>query len=101
MYALKRMAIEAGYYQKTSKAKAPEFSETFIGFVENNGRSFELGVASRYHLRYHPLGMVKMATGFGLKMITKGRMDFTPPKIKGITQLKAILKKSKELGGEA
>ncbi|MEE8357067.1 MAG: 4Fe-4S dicluster domain-containing protein [Anaerolineales bacterium] len=101
MYALKRMAIEAGYYQKTNKAKAPEFSETFIGYVENNGRSFELGVASRYHLRYHPLGAVKMATGFGLKMITKGRMDFTPPKIKGITQLKAILKKSKELGGEA
>jgi heterodisulfide reductase subunit C len=101
MYALKRMAIEAGYYQKTSKAKAPEFSETFIGYVENNGRSFELGVASRYHLRYHPLSIVKMATGFGLKMITKGRMDFTPPKIKGITQLKKILKKSKELGGEA
>jgi heterodisulfide reductase subunit C len=101
MYALKRMAIQAGYYQETSKAKAPEFSETFIDFVENNGRSFELGIAMRYHLRYHPVDAFKMAAGMGLQMIAKGRMDLTPPKIKGIKQLKAILKKSKELGGES
>lgn len=101
MYALKRMAIKAGYYQKASKDKAPEFSETFIGFVENNGRSFELGLATRYHLRYHPVDAFKMAAGLGLKMITKGRMGLTPTKIKGIKQLKTILKKAKELGGEA
>ena len=101
MYALKRMAIKAGYYKKTKKAKAPEFSETFIDFVENNGRSFELGIAMRYHLRYHPLDAFKMAAGMGLQMISKSRMDLSPPKIKGIDQLKAILKKAKELGGEA
>ncbi len=101
MYALKRMAIQAGYFQKTSKTKAPEFSETFIDFVENNGRSFELGIAMKYHLRYHPVDAFKMATGMGLQMITKGRLDLIPPKIKGIKQLKAILKKSKEFGGEA
>lgn len=101
MYSLKRKAIEAGYYQEAGKDKAPEFSEMFIDYVENNGRSFELGLATRYHLRYHPLDAFKMATGMGLKLITKGRMDLTPPKIRGIDQLKAILKKSKELGGEA
>lgn len=101
MYALKRMAIKEGLYQKLGKDKAPEFSETFIGFVENNGRSFELGLATRYHLRHHPLDAVKMATGMGLQLFTKGRMDLIPPKIKGVDQLKAILKKSKELGGEA
>jgi hypothetical protein len=42
-----------------------------------------------------------MATGMGLQLFTKGRMDLIPPKIKGVDQLKAILKKSKELGGEA
>lgn len=98
MYALKRMGIKAGYYKQD---KAPEFSETFIDFVENNGRSFELGLATRYHLRYHPLDAVKIATGMGLKLMTKGRMDITPPKINNIDQLKAILNKSKELGGEA
>jgi heterodisulfide reductase subunit C len=98
MYSLKRLAIAAGHYQKD---KAPEFSQTFIDYVESNGRSFELGLAMRYHLRYHPIGAVKMATGMGLKMITRGRMELTPTKIKNLPQLKSILKKAKELGGEA
>ncbi len=100
MYALKRLAIKEGHYQKAGKDKAPEFSETFIDFVENNGRSFELGLATRYHLRYHPVDAFKMATGMGLKMFTRGRMDLLPPRIKNISQLKAILAKAKELGGE-
>lgn len=101
MYTLKRLAIKEGYYQERSQEHAPEFSETFCDFVESSGRSFELGLAMRYHLRYHPLGAVKMATGMGLKMISRGRMDLTPTKIKNLPQLKAILKKAKELGGEA
>jgi hypothetical protein len=45
--------------------------------------------------------MVGMATGFGLDMLRKGRMDITPTRIKDLDGLKAILKKAKELGGEA
>ncbi len=101
MYSLKRMAIQEGLYQESSAADAPEFSETFIDFVENYGRSFELGLATRYHLRHHPLNAVKMATSMGLGMLLRGRMDLTPKRIKGIKQLKAILAKAKELGGTA
>ncbi len=101
MYTLKRMAIKAGYFKKIDQDKAPEFSETFCDLVENNGRSFEMGVVMRHHLRYHPVSAVKLAMGMGLKMISKGRMDFTPTKIKNLPQLKSILKKAKELGGEA
>ena len=97
MYTLKRMAIKEGAYHESSAADAPDFSETFIDFVEGYGRSFELGLATRYHLRHHPLGAMKMA-GFGLGMLMKGRMDLTPNKIEGIDQLKAILAKAKELG---
>jgi len=100
MYTLKRRAIKAGYYRNPSKEKAPEFSETFCDFVENNGRSFELGIAMRYHLRYHPVGAMKMATGMGRKMLSRGRMDITPTRIKNIAQLKSILNKAKELGGQ-
>lgn len=96
MYALKRMAIREGQYRESSAAEAPGFSETFIDFVENNGRSFELGLATRYHLRHHPLNAVKMASTMGLEMFRKGRMDLTPKRIKGIDQLKAILAKAKE-----
>jgi quinone-modifying oxidoreductase subunit QmoC len=93
MYTLKGMAIKAKLY---SDSTAPDFSQTFVGMVETYGRGFELGLASRHYLRYFPLrlpGMMPM--GFG--MITKGRMPIRPHKIKGMSQLKAILKRAKQL----
>lgn len=100
MYTLKRMAIKEGYYRESTAADVPDFSQTFIDYVENYGRSFEFGLATRYHLAHHPLDMVKMAP-LGLGMWRKGRMDLTPKKIKNINQLKVILEKAKQLGGEA
>jgi heterodisulfide reductase subunit C len=100
MYTLKRMAIEEGYYRESTAADAPDWSETFIDFVRNYGRSFELGLATRFHLSHHPLDAVKMA-GFGLGMWTRGRMDLTPTRIKNMPQLKAILEKAHQLGGSA
>lgn len=97
MYTLKRMAIAEGYYRESSASDAPDFSGYFIDYVENYGRSFELGVATRYHLRHRPLDTVKMA-GFGLGMMRKGRVDLTPKRIKNMSQLKAILAKAKALG---
>ena len=101
MYSLKRMAIKEGLYQESSTPAASDFSGTFIDFVEDYGRSFEVGLATRYYLRHNPLGMVKMATSMGIGMFLKGRMDLTPNRIKDIKGLKAILNKAKELGGEA
>jgi heterodisulfide reductase subunit C len=98
MYTLKRMAVKEGMYKESSAADAPEFSETFIGNVENYGRSFELGLATRFHLSHHPLDMPKMAP-MALDMLRRGRIDLTPNRIKQIDQLKAILAKAKELGG--
>ncbi len=101
MYTLKRMAIRQGYFQESSSPEASDFSGTFIDFVEGYGRSFELGLATRYHLRHNPLGMVKMATSMGLGMFRRGRMELLPTRIKGIKELKAILNKAKEVGGDA
>jgi len=98
MYSLKRMAITEGCYHESTASDAPDFSETFIDYVESYGRSFELGLATRFHLRHHPIGALKLAP-FGLNMLRKGRMDLTPTKIKGMAQLKAILSKAKEVGG--
>jgi heterodisulfide reductase subunit C len=100
MYSLKRMATREGYSRKSSSPSAPEFSQTFVDFAENYGRSFELGVATRFILTHNPLGMVKMAP-MGMGMLRRGRMDLTPKRIKGIDQLKAILAKAKEMGGES
>jgi heterodisulfide reductase subunit C len=97
MYTLKRMAIRDGFYRQSSAASAPGFSQTFIDYVENYGRSFELGLATRYHLSTHPLDSVKMAS-FGMGMLRRGRIDLTPRRIKRVDELKAILAKAKEIG---
>lgn len=101
MYSLKRMAIRAGHYRESTASSAPGWSQTFVDYVEQYGRSFELGLATRYHLRHHPVGMVKMATGMGLGMILRGRMEIMPTRIRQLDQLKAILAEAKRIGGAA
>lgn len=93
MYTLKGMAIKAHLYQDST---APDFSQTFVDMVENFGRSYELGLATRHYLRHFPLRLPSMAPmGFG--MLSKRRMEITPHRIKGIDQLKSILERAKEL----
>jgi len=93
MYTLKAMAIREKKYRDSA---APEFSEDFVDMVEKYGRSFEFGLATRYYLKHAPLRLVGMST-MGLGMLTKGRMSITPNKIKGLSQLKSILDKAKEM----
>ncbi len=97
MYTLKRRAIREGFYRETKGHEASGFAGYFMDSVEDYGRSFEFGLASRFTLRYRPLKAMKMAP-MGLGMWRKGRMDLTPKRIKNIKQLKAILNKARELG---
>ena len=93
MYTLKSMAIEQGHFRNST---APEFSQTFVDMVENSGRSFELGLASIHYLKHFPLrlpGLTPMALG----LLTKKRMTILPKRIRQLPQLKAILKRAKEL----
>jgi heterodisulfide reductase subunit C len=95
MYTLKRMAIAKGLYEDSD---APDWSQTFIGMVEQFGRSYELGLATRYHITHRPLGKIRMGT-FALDMLRRDRLALTPSAIKNIDQLRAILSKAKELEG--
>ncbi len=93
MYTLKSMAIEAELYKNST---APDFSQTFVGMVEEYGRSFELGLASWHYLKHFPLRLPSMAP-MGIGMLTRKRMSLLPKRIKHMNQLKAILKRAKEL----
>ena len=95
MYTLKRMSVRAGLVDDTD---APDFSKTFIGFVERYGRSFEFGLATRYHLAHKPLRKVSVGP-LALKLLAKDRLQLRPRSIRGIKQLQAILERAKELGG--
>ena len=93
MYTLKGMDIKAKQYKDST---APDFSQTFVGMVENFGRSFELGLASFHYIKHFPLRLPGMA-GMGLGMLTKQRMNITPTRIKNMEQLTTILEKAKTL----
>jgi len=94
MYQLKRLSI-ADNMAKGSDA--PALAKTFTDYVDKYGRAFELGLASRFYLLNKPFAMLKMGP-MGLGMFTRGRMSLVPSKIKRIDQLKAIIKKAREIG---
>jgi heterodisulfide reductase subunit C len=93
MYTLKGLAIQAKLYKDST---APDFSQTFVDMVENYGRSYEFGLATRHYLKHFPMRMPSMAP-MGLGMLTKKRMGITPKRIDGMNQLTAILDRAKTL----
>jgi heterodisulfide reductase subunit C len=93
MYTLKGMAIKEKLYKDST---APDFSMTFVDMVENYGRSYEFGLATRHYLKHYALRLPDMAA-MGLGMLSKKRMNLRPKSIKGIDQLQTILNKAKEL----
>lgn len=93
MYTLKSMAIKARLYKD---ARAPEFSQTFVEMVEEYGRSYEFGLATRHYLKHFPMRLAGIAP-MGLGMLSKKRMELTPRRIEGIDQLKKILAAAKAL----
>jgi heterodisulfide reductase subunit C len=93
MYTLKSMAIEANLYKDSTAA---DFSQTFIGMVEGYGRSFEMGLASLHYIKHFALRLPSMAP-MAIGMLSRKRMSLTPKRIKDVRQLKAILKRAKEL----
>ena len=51
MYTIKTLAVADA---KSHANTARDFSETFIGYVERFGRSFEFGLATRHSLSHLP-----------------------------------------------
>jgi heterodisulfide reductase subunit C len=96
IYSLKRISIAE---QMAKDTDAPALAKTFTGLLDKYGRSFELGLASRYYLLNKPFAMLKMGP-MGISMFTRGRMALLPTKIKKIDQLQAIIKKARELSAK-
>lgn len=96
MYTLKNMSLKSKMVQDST---ASDFSRTFIRYVENYGRSFEIGLAGIQNVTHLRLAtrlpnMAPMALGMLTK---KGMSPFPPKRIKGMDGLKKILKRAKEM----
>jgi heterodisulfide reductase subunit C len=95
MYTLKQEAIAQKHFDRNPHT---DWAHSFIGYVEQYGRGFEFGLATRYHLTHHPLGAVKK-TGLMFDLAHKGRVAITPERIRNMPQLTAILNEAKRIAG--
>ncbi len=95
MYTLKRLAVETG-----ANVDAVALARSFNRYIERFGRSFELGIASRFYLTRKPTQLLGLGP-LGLSMFRRGRLQLQPTRIRNIDELRAILDKARELGGES
>ncbi len=88
MYALKREAIQLGFYPK--RLPIPVLAREFYKRVLKDGRNTESWVLVSLYLHTNPFAMFKEAI-LGLKLFLRGRLTIGRERIKHLDQLKAIL----------
>jgi heterodisulfide reductase subunit C len=93
MYAIKSIATRE---KVAPEASGADFSRTFVRNIWRYGRSYEMGLVARHYLRHYPLRLPGLAP-MGIGMLTKGRMGFTPHRIKGVAGLRAVLGRALEI----
>ena len=96
MHALEVIAIRSG--KSTHKSNTPTMYQCFVDSARSHGRVYELGMMMKLFLKTNPFAALKM-TPVGMGLFSHKRLPMRPPRIKGMSGLKAILKKARELGG--
>lgn len=94
MYALKRLAIEKEMYPPNFPVHA--LSEAFIGNIYKYGRNFEMGLVLKYFLKTGPTKLLGNA-GFGMKMMSRGRISIKPNSIRKINEVRAIIERARQM----
>jgi len=97
IYALKRLAMKEGRVKGAERAMA--LASSFVDVVNHRGRNFEPELLIRYYGRTQPLNLLKKS-GLGLKLLLRGRMPLRGESIKGRDQIRTIIEKSREIGGQ-
>lgn len=95
IYGLKRLSIKRGLCAEVDEQY---FYQIFMRNVERYGRSFELGLASRYNLT-HKLRELPGLVSTSLAMLLKSRVALKPRWVEDIKGLRAILRRARALGG--
>ncbi len=88
-YSIKRIAIREG---KAGKNKAAALSSSFARQVNKYGRNNEIRLLIDYFLRADFWGWIKQLP-IGWKLLSKGRLPLLAKKIKGMRQVRTIIKK--------
>ena len=96
MYALKRMSVryDGHYYAPT-----PVMERTFVDCVNLTGRLPEILLTGGYFWRTNPFKALRMMP-LGLKLLTHHRLQVVPSRVKGMRDLRAMIKKAQALERE-
>jgi heterodisulfide reductase subunit C len=95
LYALKRVAMDKKIRPKQFPVYA--LSEAFVRSVKMFGRNFEMGLMTEFFMRSMKwIDLIKMAP-LGLKMFRAGRLGIFPERIKGLSDLRKIIKRAEEI----
>ena len=76
----------------------PVMYQCFVDSANGNGRVYELGMMIKLFLKTNPFAALKLAP-VGMGLFFHGRLPLGPTRIKGMKDLKAIIKKAKAIGG--
>ena len=93
MYALKRKAIEDGFYP--ARFSIPVLDKEMTKIIRSTGRNWEMRVVLKLYLKTNPFRLLKMAP-IGLKLMKTGRMVLKKESIKNRKQLRRLLDLKKE-----
>jgi quinone-modifying oxidoreductase, subunit QmoC len=96
IYALKRLAMAEGKVEGAARAVA--MAKSFADQIEKRGRNHETSLLMAYYMKTNPFAAIGMAP-LGMKLMSRGRMPLTGEKIRGIDQIRAIVAKTREIGG--
>lgn len=91
MHALESIALKRGLANKNSST--PTMYKTFVDSIMRNGRVHELGFMIHFYLKSNLLQSFKN-TSLGVKLLIHGRLPFKSERIKGLEDLKTIIKEA-------
>lgn len=97
MYGLKRLAIR--YNGDNYWALTPVLERTFVDCVNLTGRLSEMGLTGGYYWRTNPLKALTMIP-LGLKLFSHHRLPLMPSRVKGMRELRAMIRKAQALERE-
>ena len=96
LYALKRLAMDKKIYP--DKFPVYALSRAFVHNLYKYGRNFELGLGAAYFLKTNLMKAFGQA-GFGIAMMSRGRLSLRPHTIKKIHEMRAIIDRANQLEG--
>jgi heterodisulfide reductase subunit C len=79
----------------------PLFHNTFLSMVNFGGKTYEIGLILIYMIKSGDILKIKELPGLmklGFNMLSRGKLAFIPPRIKGKAEIKRIFAESKKTG---